>query len=84
MSTEYMTNLTFDFIEPVLIKRQGDPNSNIDNIIIKEDDLKKIIHQAYEAGKNSVGYIKPIQNTYPTSPHYWTEITCSNQGGLNE
>lgn len=74
----YIDSLGYNFLEPILVEKQDN------KIIITEEDLKKAINQAYEAGKNSVGYIKPIQNTYPTSPHYWTEIMCSNQGGLNE
>lgn len=80
----YIDSLGYNFLEPILVEKQDN------KIIITEEDLKKAINQAYEAGKRSAyNYeivpsnpptpINPVNPYYPTYP-YWT---CSSNGTNN-
>ena len=65
----YIDSLGYNFLEPILIEKQGN------KIIITEEDLKKVINQAYEAGKVAgIAYPPHIQTppkeTYPSYPYY--------------
>lgn len=82
----YIDSLGYNFLEPILVEKQDN------KIIITEEDLKKAINQAYEAGKRCaynyeivpstpstpINPINPYYPTYPTYP-YWT---C-NSNGIN-
>lgn len=57
----YIDSLGYNFLEPILVEKQGN------KIIITEEDLKKAINQAYEAGKRSA-------HNYDTTPSPWTPI----------
>lgn len=80
----YIDSLGYNFLEPILVEKQGN------KIIITEEDLKKAINQAYEAGKRcAYNYeivpntpstpVNPVNPYYPTYP-YWT---CSSNGTNN-
>lgn len=77
----YIDSLGYNFLEPILVEKQGN------KIIITEEDLKKAINQAYEAGKRcAYNYeivpntpstpVNPVNPYYPTYP-YWT---CNSDG----
>ena len=78
----YIDSLGYNFLEPILVEKQDN------KIIITEDDLKKIINQAYEAGKIAgMAYPPRIQipskEIYPSYPYYpyypnYPIITWSN------
>lgn len=80
----YIDSLGYNFLEPILVEKQDN------KIIIIEEDLKKAINQAYEAGKRcAYNYeivpstpstpVNPVYPYYPTYP-YWT---CSSNGTNN-
>lgn len=80
----YIDSLGYNFLEPILIEKQDN------KIIITEEDLKKAINQAYEAGKrcaynyeivpnNPSTPINPVNPYYPTYP-YWT---CHSDGSYS-
>lgn len=83
----YIDSLGYNFLEPILVEKQDN------KIIITEEDLKKAINQAYEAGKRCaynyeivpstpstpINPINPYYPTYPTYP-YWT---CNSNGTNN-
>lgn len=65
----YINSLGYNFLEPILVEKQDN------KIIITEEDLKKVINQAYEAGKVAgMAYLPCIQTppkeTYPSYPYY--------------
>lgn len=71
----YIDSLGYNFLEPILVEKQDN------KIIITEEDLKKAINQAYEAGKRSAYNYEtapspstPINPIYPYYPNYptWT------------
>ena len=71
----YIDSLGYNFLEPILVEKQDN------KIIITEEDLKKAINQAYEAGKRSAHNYdttpspwRPINPIYPYYPNYptWT------------
>ena len=82
----YIDSLGYNFLEPILVEKQDN------KIIITEEDLKKAINQAYEAGKRCAYNYEIVPNTplvpstpstpipcYPTYP-YWT---CNSNGTNN-
>lgn len=80
----YIDSLGYNFLEPILVEKQDN------KIIITEEDLKKAINQAYEAGKrcaynyetapnNPSTPINPVNPYYPTYP-YWT---CHSDGSYS-
>lgn len=75
----YIDSLGYNFLEPILVEKQDN------KIIITEEDLKKVINQAYEAGKMAgMTYLPSIQTPpkeiYPYYPYYpnYPTITWSN------
>lgn len=65
----YINSLGYNFLEPILVEKQDN------KIIITEEDLKKVINQAYESGKVA-GMVyppciqTPPKETYPSYPSY--------------
>lgn len=65
----YIDSLGYNFLEPILVEKQDN------KIIITEEDLKKVINQAYESGKVA-GMVyppciqTPPKETYPSYPSY--------------
>lgn len=73
-----LNTLGFNYLEPIIIKKKDN------KIIIDEEDLKKAINHAYEAGKAAgsiyqptTPLVPPTVPTYPTYPYY-PNITWSN------
>lgn len=65
----YIDSLGYNFLEPILVEKQDN------KIIITEEDLKKMINQAYEAGKVAGMTYPPCIQTppkeiYPSYPNY--------------
>lgn len=80
----YINSLGYNFLEPILVEKQDN------KIIIAEEDLKKAINQAYEAGKRSaynydIMPINPIYPYYPNYPYYinYPNWICSSNGTNN-
>lgn len=85
----YINSLGYNFLEPILVEKQDN------KIIITEEDLKKAINQAYEAGKRSASnYIiipspsTPIDPIHPCHPNYFYYLNypnwvCSTNGTNN-
>ena len=82
----------FNFLEPVVVETVDDEGK--EKILISEEDLKKIINQAYEAGRNSAYTYEPIQfppssptpinpPTYPYYPVWYCTSNQSYSGGIN-
>lgn len=86
----YIDSLGYNFLEPILVEKQDN------KIIITEEDLKKAINQAYEAGKRCAYNYEIVPNTplvpstpstpvNPVNPYYPTYPywTCNSNGTNN-
>lgn len=75
----YINSLGYNFLEPILVEKQDN------KIIISEEDLKKAINQAYEAGKRSTYNYNitpspstPINPIHPCHPDYFYYLNYPN------
>ena len=87
----YINSLGYNFLEPILVEKRDN------KIIITEEDLKKAINQAYEAGKRSAYNYNyaimpspstPINPIHPCHPNYFYYLNypnwvCSSSGTNN-